>query len=134
MSRDKGIGTNQATVQLPDGRIGAEEFAPDRNHEHQHELAGAAPGQLGEVDRKAQGLQFLHENVEALWNARPADLFALDDGLIGLRAADNVVGLDGEDFLQGVSGAVGFESPDFHLSEPLAAKLRLASKRLLRYE
>ena len=43
----------------------------------------------------------------------------------------HVVGLDRQHFLQGVRRAVGFERPDFHLAEALAAELRLAAQRLL---
>ena len=38
-------------------------------------------------------------------------MLALDDGLVHLGTALNVVGLDGEHFLQRVRGAVGFERP-----------------------
>ena len=48
--------------------------------------------------------------------------------------AGNVVGLDGQNLLQGVRRAVGFERPDFHFAEALAAELRLAAERLLRNE
>ena len=56
---------------------------------------------------------------------------ALDDRLVDPGAALHVVGLDGEQFLQGVGGAVGFERPDFHFPEALAAVLGLAAERLL---
>ena len=56
---------------------------------------------------------------------------ALDDGLVGLDTAHDVVGLDGQDLLQGVSSAVSFQRPDFHLAEALAAELGLAAQRLL---
>src|SRR4029453_9628517 len=46
--------------------------------------------------------------------------------------AVDVVGLRGQQLLQDVRGAVGLERPDFHLSEALAAELRLAAERLLR--
>ena len=46
-------------------------------------------------------------------------------------AALHVVGLDGEQFLQRVGRAVGFQRPDFHFAEALAAVLRLAAQRLL---
>ena len=50
--------------------------------------------------------------------------------MLGVRPY-HVVGLDGEHFLQGVGGAVGFERPDLHFAEALAAELRLAAQRLL---
>src|SRR5207237_838721 len=46
----------------------------------------------------------------------------------------HVVRLDGQDFLERVRGAVGFERPHFHFSEPLAAKLRLPGEWLLRHQ
>ena len=47
---------------------------------------------------------------------------------------DDVVGLDRQDLLQGISRAVRLERPDFHFAEALAAELRLAAERLLRDE
>ncbi len=58
----------------------------------------------------------------------------LDDALVRADTAGNVVGLDGQNLLQGVRRAVGFERPDFHFAEALAAELRLAAERLLRNE
>ena len=55
----------------------------------------------------------------------------LDNGLVGLDASHHIVGLDGEDFLQHIRRAVGFESPYFHFAETLSAELRLAAERLL---
>jgi hypothetical protein len=55
----------------------------------------------------------------------------LDERLVDLGAALHVVGLDGEQFLQRVRGAVGLEGPDFHFAEALAAVLGLAAQRLL---
>ena len=54
--------------------------------------------------------------------------------LVDARAALHVVRLHREQFLQGVSRAVGFQRPDFHFAETLAAVLRLAAERLLRDE
>jgi hypothetical protein len=56
---------------------------------------------------------------------------ALHDRLVHPRATLHVVGLDGEELLQRVGGAVGFHRPDFHLAEALTAELRLAAERLL---
>src|SRR3712207_7332546 len=46
------------------------------------------------------------------------------DGLVDLHAAEHVVGLDRQELLERVGGAVRLESPDLHLAEPLAAELR----------
>ncbi len=56
---------------------------------------------------------------------------ALDDSLVGADTARHVVGLDGQNFLEGVSRAVGLQSPHFHLTEPLAAELGFAAQGLL---
>ena len=59
------------------------------------------------------------------------DVLALDDGLVDLDAAEDVVGLDRQQLLERVGGAVGLERPDLHLAEPLATELRLTAERLL---
>ena len=72
-------------------------------------------------DVQTQRLQFLEHDAEGLGDARLRDGLALDDGLVGLDTALDVIGLDGQDLLQGVSGTVSFQSPDFHLAEALTA-------------
>ena len=84
------------------------------------------------ADVQAQRLHLLDEHLEALGDARLGDVLALDDRLVHLHAAEHVVGLDGEDLLERVRGAVGLERPHLHLTEPLAAELRLTAERLLR--
>ena len=84
-----------------------------------------------EFDIEAERADFLDQDVEALGNARLEGVVAADDGLVDLGAAGDVVRLDGEHFLQGVGGAIGFEGPDFHFAEALTAELRLAAQRLL---
>src|SRR5664279_954947 len=83
---------------------------------------------------KTQRPHFLDENVEALRNAGFKGIITTNNGFINLGAACHVVRLDGEHFLQGVSSAVSFQSPDFHFAKPLPTKLRLAAQRLLRDE
>src|SRR5438270_8081668 len=80
---------------------------------------------------EAEGLHLLDEHLEGLGDAGLGDVLALDDGLVDLHAAEHVVGLDGEQLLQGVGGAVGLEGPDLHLPEALATELRLPAQRLL---
>src|SRR5204863_373810 len=58
----------------------------------------------------------------------------LDDGLVNLGAAIDVVRLRREQLLQDVRCAISFERPNFHFAEALAAELRLAAERLLRDE
>ena len=84
-----------------------------------------------DLDVEAEGLHLLDEHLEALGDARLGDVLALDDGLVDLHAAEHVVGLDGEQLLQAVGGAVGLEGPHLHLAEALAAELRLPAERLL---
>ena len=57
---------------------------------------------------------------------------AIDDILVHLRATLNVIRLDRQHLLQRIGRAVCFECPDFHLTESLATKLCLTTKRLLR--
>ena len=57
--------------------------------------------------------------------------FASDYGIISRSSAGDVVRFDGQHFLQGVGGAIAFQSPDLHFSKPLASALRLSSEWLL---
>ena len=59
------------------------------------------------------------------------DVLALDDGLVGLDAAHDVVRLDREELLEDVGRAVGLQGPDLHLAEALPAELGLAAQWLL---
>ena len=79
-------------------------------------------------------MQLLDQHLEALGHACLLDRLALDDRLIGLHAADHVVGLHGEHLLEDVGGAVGLQCPYLHLAEALAAKLGLATEGLLRHK
>src|SRR5258706_1960016 len=87
-----------------------------------------------QFDVQAERLQLADQNVERFGHARLDPGFALHDGLVNFRAAVNVVRFRGQQFLQDVRRAVCFEHPDFHFSEALSAKLRLAAQRLLRDE
>ena len=84
-----------------------------------------------EVGVEREALDLLQQHLERLRDRRLGDVLGLDDRLVGLDAADGVVGLDGEHLLQRVGGAVGLERPDLHLAEALATELRLAAQRLL---
>jgi len=59
------------------------------------------------------------------------DIVALHDRLVDLDPAQDVVRLDGEQFLEGISSPVSLQGPDLHFAEPLAAELGLAAERLL---
>src|SRR5712664_1340523 len=89
---------------------------------------------LHQLDVQAERLQLSDEDVERFRHAGLDARFALDDGLVNLRAAIDVVRLRREQLLQDVRCAVGFQCPDFHFAEALAAELRLAAERLLRDE
>src|SRR6266568_2538165 len=100
---------------------------------------GEAPGvelvsETFQVDVDAERPDFLHQNVEGLRHSRVDLVVALDDVLVDLGAAVDVVGLDREHLLQRVRRAVGFECPDLHLAETLSAELRLAAERLLGHQ
>ena len=84
-----------------------------------------------DLDIQAQGLELLDQHLEGLGHAGLGHVVALDDGLVGADTAGDVVGLDGEDLLEGVGGAVGLQGPHLHLAEALAAELGLAAQRLL---
>ena len=82
----------------------------------------------------ARDCSSLIRTLKALGDAGLGDVLALDDGFVGLDAAHDVVALDRQNFLQRVRRAVGFQRPDLHFAEALAAELRLAAQRLLRDE
>src|SRR5258708_5822310 len=87
---------------------------------------------LPELEGQGERLQLAAEDVERLRHARFDPRFALDDGLVNLRAAIDVVRLRREQLLQDVRCAVSFQRPNFHFAEALAAELRFAAERLLR--
>ena len=84
-----------------------------------------------QLDVEAERAHFLDQHVEAFRDARLEGVVAADDRLVDLGAAGDVVRLHRQHLLQRVGGAVGFERPDLHLAEALAAELRLAAQRLL---
>src|SRR5216683_8006444 len=86
---------------------------------------------LHQLDVQAERLQLADEHVERFGHAGLDARFALDDGLVNLRTAIDVVRLRREQLLQDVRRAVSFERPDFHFAKALAAELRLAAERLL---
>src|SRR5262249_8062574 len=95
-------------------------------HLESHAVAGQ------HLDVEAQRLQLLEQHLERLRDARLGDVLALDDGLVYLHATEHVIGLDREQLLQGVCGAVRLHGPALHLTESLTTELRLTTQRLLR--
>ena len=99
--------------------------------------AAASAGLLlrrDQLDVEAQRLQLADEHVERLGQPRRERRVALDDRLVDLGAAGDVVRLRREQLLEDVRRAVGLERPHLHFAEALAAELRLAAQRLLRDE
>src|SRR5579864_3828220 len=84
-----------------------------------------------DLDPEREPFQLLDQHAERFRDAGLQRVVALDDRLVGLDAADDVVRLHGQDLLQDVRGAVSLERPHLHLAEPLASELRLAAQRLL---
>ena len=84
-----------------------------------------------DFDVEAERLHFLDEHVEGLGGAGFQVVVAFDDGFVNARSALDVVGFDGEQLLERVSGSVSFERPDFHFPETLTTILGLTTERLL---
>src|SRR5882724_6332561 len=74
---------------------------------------------LHQLDVEAERLQLADEHVERFGNARLDARFPLDDGLVDFRAAIDVVGLRGQEFLQILTAAEAFDPPNFLFAEPL---------------
>ena len=51
-------------------------------------------------------MNFANHNVEGFGDTRLRSVLAMDNGVVHLRTALHIVGLDGEEFLQRVSGTV----------------------------
>src|SRR5215470_14104986 len=86
---------------------------------------------LDQLHVKAQRLQLANQHVKRFRHAGLHGSFALDDGLVNLGSAINVVGLRRQQLLQNERRTVRFQRPDFHFSEALSAELRLSTQRLL---
>src|SRR5712671_3376483 len=86
---------------------------------------------LHQLDVQTERLELADEHVERFRQTRRERGVALDDRFVDFRATGDVVRFRGEQLLENVRGAVGFERPHFHLPEPLTAELRLAAERLL---
>ena len=84
-----------------------------------------------DLDVEPQRLELLDQDLERLGHARWLDVLALDDRFVRLDSAHDVVGLDRQQLLEDVRGAIGLERPNLHLAKPLAAELSLAAQRLL---
>src|SRR6185295_12652329 len=87
---------------------------------------------LLELEAQPQALDFVRQNLERDRRSRLQDVLAPHHRLVDLGAPVDVVRLDGEQLLEDVRRAVGFERPDFHFAEALAARAGLAAQGLLR--
>src|SRR5215469_14508731 len=96
------------TARLAPGQVDAEFFSGPEDVLVcvAHLDGGAVAGQHLHV--QAQRLHLLDQYLERLRNARLGYVLALDDCLVDLHPAEDVVGLDGQQLLQCVSGAVRF--------------------------
>src|ERR1700754_2003978 len=74
----------------------------------------------------------MHKHVEGFRYTRPRDIITLDDRLIGLRTADDIIRLEGQQFLQDIRRTIGLQCPHLHFTETLATELSLTTQRLLR--
>ena len=59
------------------------------------------------------------------------NVLTLNNGFIHLYTTDNVVRLDGQEFLQSIGGAISLQCPHLHLTEALTTELRLTTQGLL---
>src|SRR3569833_2928350 len=76
----------------------------------------------------------MHQYIEGFRNTRSRDIITHDNGFIGLGSADDIVGLQGQQLLENVGGAIGFKRPHFHFTKTLTTKLCLTTQRLLSNE
>src|ERR687897_3049796 len=98
-------------------------------------LVGVPQLHLGAVTREhldvqAERLHLLDQHLERLRDAGLGNVLALDDRLVNLDPARDVVGLDGEQLLQSPGRAVRLQGPHLHLAESLDAELGLTAQRL----
>ena len=81
---------------------------------------------------ESERTNLLDQHVEGFRHAGIHVMVSVNDVLVHLGTAVDVIGLHGKHFLQGVGGTVGFQCPDLHFPETLSTELRLATQRLLR--
>src|SRR6185312_8663848 len=70
-------------------------------HRSRHLGAETERIQLAELDVEAEGLDFLDQHVEGFRRAGLQRVVALDERLVDLGTTLDVVGLDGEELLEG---------------------------------
>ena len=72
-----------------------------------------------------QALQFFDQHLEGFRHTRFQDRIPLHNRFVGLDPAHHIITLDGEQLLQDVRGAIGFQRPHFHFPKPLATRTAL---------
>lgn len=86
---------------------------------------------LVEGDAETETAELVKEDIERFGDAGGGHGIAFDNGFVSFGTTGDIVGLDGEDFLEDVACTEGFDGPDLHLSETLTTKLCLTTKWLL---
>src|SRR5690606_16653567 len=84
-----------------------------------------------QIDVDTQRTDLFDQYVEGFRHTRLHAVIAVHDVLVHLGPTVHIVRLDGQHFLQGVGGTVGFQCPDLHLPETLTTELRFTTQRLL---
>src|SRR5690349_12288338 len=92
---------------------------------------GSSTRKLIHSDFECKTSEFVHQYVERLGDVRLPHVLALHDRLVCFRTADNVVGLDCENFLEDMRRTECLDCPHFHFAETLTTELRLTTQRLL---
>ena len=84
-----------------------------------------------DTDIQCQSLKLLNKHLKGLGHTGRGNVLTLDNSLVSLAAAGDIVRLDRKDLLQGISGTVSLQCPHLHLTEALATELGLTAQGLL---
>ena len=85
-------------------------------------------------DAETETAELVKEDIERFGDAGGGHGIAFDNGFVSFGTTGDIVGLDGEDFLEDVACTEGFDGPDLHLSETLTTELGFTAEGLLRDE
>ena len=80
---------------------------------------------------KQKPFKLPHQNIERFRQIYPADWFAFNNRFVSFWAPGTSSDLIVKISCKVCSGAISFQSPNFHFSETLSAELRLAAQWLL---
>ena len=95
---------------------------------------GFFPLFLDQFRVETEALQLLDQDIEGLGKPGLQGMLPLDNGLVDPGPSCHVIRFHRQEFLEGMSGAIGLKGPDLHLSEALAAELGLSSEGLLGHQ